>query len=257
MNPQRRRQYLQARYLQAMGIEVWQRRPSAVPSVSADDVAGVEETQETVNAVDESPPGLPLVKGAGISGNGLIAEWDRLVDEVENCRACPLHATRTRAVFGVGDRNADWMVIGEAPGADEDRLGEPFVGRAGRLLDLMLKAMGLAREQVFIANILKSRPPDNRDPKPEEIRACRPYLLRQIELVQPRIFLIMGRIAAQTLLDTQTPVGKLRGTVHRFRNRPLVVTYHPAYLLRSPLQKAKAWQDLQLAQRTLAGIVSA
>ncbi len=222
-------------YLQAMGIDVWQRRSRShlEPSMS-----------------DPAPP----VESAAVAVEPIAVadQWAQLITEVEDCTACPLHATRTRAVFGVGHRQADCMVIGEAPGADEDRLGEPFVGRAGRLLDPMLKAIGLNRERVFIANILKSRPPDNRDPRPEEIQACWPYLLRQIELVQPRVFLIMGRVAAQTLLETQTPVGKLRGTVHQFQGRPLIVTYHPAYLLRSPLQKAKAWQDLQLAQRSLA-----
>lgn len=179
-------------------------------------------------------------------------DWQQLEQAVERCRACPLYATRTRAVFGVGNRGGEWMIIGEAPGADEDRLGEPFVGRAGKLLDLMLAAIGLSRQQVYIANILKSRPPHNRDPKAEEIQACWPYLARQIELVQPRLLLAMGRIAAQSLLDTQTPVGRLRSQVHRFQGRPLIVTYHPAYLLRSPQQKAKAWADLQLARRTVA-----
>lgn len=180
-------------------------------------------------------------------------DWDELADAVARCTACPLHQSRTQGVFGVGDRRADWMIIGEAPGAEEDRLGEPFVGRAGRLLDLMLRAIGLSREQVYIANILKSRPPNNRDPRPEEISACWPYLARQIELVDPKIFLVVGRIAAQSLLETQTPVGKLRGRIHEFRGRPLVVTYHPAYLLRSPGQKAKAWADLQLARHALSG----
>lgn len=242
MNSQRRLQYLQA-----MGIDVWQRRLSvSAGSPGGEGDTALESGHEPSPDAASAPSAVPSAAGDG------VAEWDRLIAEVENCRACPLHETRTRAVFGVGNRRADWMVIGEAPGADEDRLGEPFVGRAGRLLDLMLKAMGLAREQVFIANILKSRPPDNRDPKPEEVRACWPYLLRQIELVQPRIFLIMGRIAAQTLLETRVPVGQLRGEVHEFQGRPLIVTYHPAYLLRSPLQKAKSWQDLQLALRTLA-----
>jgi DNA polymerase len=154
-------------------------------------------------------------------------------------------------VFGVGDRHAQWMVIGEAPGADEDRQGEPFVGRAGQLLNSMLKAIGLKREQVFIANILKSRPPNNRDPKPEEVQACIPYLFRQIELVNPRLILCVGRIAAQTLLETDTPIGKLRGQLHRIAgNRPMIVTYHPAYLLRSPGEKRKSWADLLLALRT-------
>jgi uracil-DNA glycosylase family 4 len=143
------------------------------------------------------------------------------------------------------------MVIGEAPGADEDRQGEPFVGRAGQLLNSMLKAIGLAREQVYIANILKSRPPHNRDPRPEEVRACIPYLFRQIELIDPVVLLCVGRIAAQTLLETDTPIGKLRGRLHHIANgRPMIVTYHPAYLLRSPGEKRKAWTDLVLAMQT-------
>jgi DNA polymerase len=178
--------------------------------------------------------------------------WEALEDAVRGCTRCPLHATRTQGVFGVGNRNAQWMIIGEAPGAEEDRQGEPFVGRAGQLLYTMLKAVGLSREQVFIANILKSRPPGNRDPRPEETRACLPYLYRQIELVDPALILCVGRIAAQTLLETDQPIGKLRGTLHRIAgNRPMIVTYHPAYLLRSPAEKRKSWADLLLAMRTL------
>jgi DNA polymerase len=155
-------------------------------------------------------------------------------------------------VFGVGNRQAQWMVIGEAPGADEDAQGEPFVGRAGQLLNSMLKACGLAREQVFIANILKCRPPNNRDPTPTEASCCTPYLYRQIELVDPKLILCVGRIAAQNLLSTDTPIGKLRGRVHRLgaAQRPVVVTYHPAYLLRSPGEKRRAWDDLVLAMAT-------
>jgi DNA polymerase len=157
-------------------------------------------------------------------------------------------------VFGVGNRNADWLVIGEAPGKDEDLQGEPFVGRAGQLLNAMLQAIGLRREQVYIANILKCRPPDNRDPRPEEVECCEPYLLRQVELIAPKLILAVGRVAAQNLLKTDTPIGKLRGRVHDFRATgiPLIATYHPAYLLRSPMEKRKAWQDLQLAVKTMA-----
>ena len=181
-------------------------------------------------------------------------DWDALEAEVRQCKACQLHTTRTQGVFGIGNRDADWLIIGEAPGADEDRLGEPFVGRAGKLLDAMLRALGLDRQQVYIANILKSRPPENRDPKPEEVRACWPYLERQIALIEPRIILAVGRIAAQNLLQTDVAIGRLRGREHRFgaTQIPVVVTYHPAYLLRSPGQKRKAWDDLQLARRTLA-----
>ena len=157
-------------------------------------------------------------------------------------------------VFGVGDRRADWLIVGEAPGADEDRQGEPFVGRAGKLLDPMLQAIGLQREQVYIANILKCRPPDNREPTPAEAASCRPLLHRQIALIRPRIILAVGRVAAQNLLETETPIGKLRGRVHTFgpARLPLVVTYHPAYLLRSPREKRKSWDDLRLARRALA-----
>jgi DNA polymerase len=179
------------------------------------------------------------------------ADWDTLHSAVVSCTRCPLHLTRTQGVFGVGNRSARWMIIGEAPGADEDRQGEPFVGRAGQLLNSMLKAIGLQREEVFIANILKSRPPNNRDPQPAEVRACIPYLFRQIELVNPTLILCVGRIAAQTLLETTTTIGKLRGQVHRLASgRPMIVTYHPAYLLRSPVEKRKSWADLVLALRT-------
>jgi DNA polymerase len=176
-----------------------------------------------------------------------------LRDQVSVCRACSLHETRTQTVFGVGDQQASLMVIGEAPGADEDRQGEPFVGRAGQLLNAMLEAIGFAREQVYIANIVKCRPPNNRDPHAEEAAACRGYLLRQIELVAPRVILSVGRVSAHNLLGTEETVGRLRGRVHRFDpgDLPLIVTYHPAYLLRRPAEKAKSWQDLQVAWRLL------
>jgi DNA polymerase len=180
-------------------------------------------------------------------------EWGALEREALACTNCVLHQTRTRVVFGVGDRQARWLVIGEAPGADEDRQGEPFVGRAGQLLNEMLRAAGLDREQVYIANILKCRPPENRDPKPEESARCEGYLQRQIALVQPGLVLAVGRIAAQNLLREDTPLSNLRGRVHRYgpAGIPLVVTYHPAYLLRSPGQKRKAWEDLCLAMATV------
>lgn len=182
-------------------------------------------------------------------------DWPGLRSAVGECSRCPeLVRNRTRTVFGVGDQNADWLVIGEAPGADEDRRGEPFVGRAGQLLNNMLRAIGLGREQVYIANILKCRPPRNRDPSPEEAEACRPFLQRQIELIRPNIILVVGRIAAQNLLETNQPLGRLRGSVHRHgaTGTPVVVTYHPAYLLRSPQEKRKAWNDLRLAVTTAA-----
>ena len=175
--------------------------------------------------------------------------WDALAGEVVGCRRCALCESRTQTVFGVGNRSARWMIIGEAPGADEDQQGEPFVGRAGQLLTAMLKACGLERGDVFIANVLKCRPPNNRDPEPAEVAECLPYLLNQIELINPGLILCLGRIAAQNLLGTETPLGKLRGQVHRVGTRqwPVVVTYHPAYLLRAPAEKRKAWDDLQFA----------
>ncbi len=183
------------------------------------------------------------------------ADWDELRAEVMACTRCDLAASRTQPVFGTGNPQADWMVIGEAPGAEEDRQGEPFVGRAGQLLNQMLKAVGLSRDEVYIANILKCRPPNNRDPAPAEVEACRGYLQRQIELVSPRLLLAVGRIAAQNLLGSDAPVGRLRGRVHHLPGSglPVVVTYHPAYLLRSPAQKRKAWDDLCLARAVLAG----
>lgn len=178
--------------------------------------------------------------------------WETLERRALSCTACALHQTRTRVVFGTGNRQASWMVVGEAPGADEDRQGEPFVGRAGQLLNEMLRAVGLDRHAVYIANILKCRPPDNRDPRPEEVAACSGFLQRQVELVSPQLILCVGRIAAQTLLGTTAPIGSLRGRVHELPGlaAPVVVTYHPAYLLRSPGQKRRAWDDLCLARRT-------
>lgn len=183
---------------------------------------------------------------------GQADDWAALEAEIRACTRCPLHATRHTAVPGSGDPQADWLIVGEAPGAEEDRQGEPFVGQAGHLLNAMLAAIGLKRgEKVYIANILKSRPPANRDPALEEIVACLPYLERQIALIQPRIILALGRFAAQTLLGTDTPVGRLRGQVHAYKGIPLVVTYHPAYLLRTPADKGRAWADLLLARRQL------
>jgi DNA polymerase len=211
-------------YLEAIGIDVWYPRGSA---------ASADESSPAAHAVDDALPAGSL-------------DWSQLQQRVARCVQCRLHETRTQTVFGVGDRQADLMIVGEAPGQEEDRRGEPFVGRAGKLLDQMLHAIGLGRDTVFIANTLKCRPPNNRDPADDEVRACRPYLDRQIELLQPRIVLAVGRVAAQKLLSTDAPLGRLRGKQHFLKDGtlPLVVTYHPAYLLRSPSQKRKAWQDL-------------
>ncbi len=232
----------QQAYLRAMGIRTWERRTAgAVPSS--------EPAHIHAPAVHDESDSGSAARAAEIAA----LDWDTLAARVVACTACGLHATRKQTVFGVGDRQADWLIVGEAPGAEEDRQGEPFVGRAGQLLNSMLYAVGLAREQVYIANILKCRPPGNRDPQAGEVSCCLPYLRRQIALLQPKLILAVGRIAAQNLLASDTPIGKLRGSVHEYEGVPLVVTYHPAYLLRSPQEKRKAWQDLLLAQRIARG----
>jgi DNA polymerase len=184
-----------------------------------------------------------------------IDEWIPLKAAVSGCTKCGLHKSRTQTVFGVGDESAEWMLIGEAPGAEEDRLGDPFVGQAGKLLDNMLAAIGLSRRKnVYIANVLKCRPPGNRNPTPEEVAQCSPHLLKQIELIRPKLIVAMGRFAAQTLLESDSSIASLRGRVHRYAGVPLIVTYHPAYLLRTLEDKAKAWQDLVFARRTMTGL---
>ncbi|MBB3194502.1 uracil-DNA glycosylase [Roseateles terrae] len=194
----------------------------------------------------------------GLSREAIAAlDWDGLRSAVADCRACGLCESRKNTVFGVGHSQAHWMIIGEAPGEQEDLQGEPFVGPAGKLLDSMLRSLGLSRsegppeQQVFIANTLKCRPPRNRNPDPAELAQCEPFLQRQIELIQPRIILAMGRFAVQQLLQSQEAIGRLRGRVHRYQGVPLVVTYHPAYLLRNLPDKARAWEDLCLARQTL------
>ncbi len=180
-------------------------------------------------------------------------QWPELKSAVSGCEACALHKTRTHTVFGVGDEQADWLLVGEAPGAEEDARGEPFVGQGGRLLDNMLAAIGLKRgDNVYICNVLKCRPPGNRNPEPFEVAQCSPHLLRQLALIQPKLILAMGRFAAQTLLDTEASIASLRGRLHRYQGVPLIVTYHPAYLLRTLPDKAKAWEDLCFARRTMA-----
>lgn len=226
-------------YLKAMGIEVWERRQAPpLPVVASAD-----------SPVDHCSVPSPV---GGQDSVGQM-DWPELRKVVANCEACSLSGSRTQTVFGVGNENARWMIVGEAPGADEDRQGEPFVGRAGQLLNRMLLALGLARGDVFIANILKCRPPNNRDPQLDEVAHCQPYLMRQIELVNPGMILAVGRIAAQHLLGTTLSLGKLRGQVHALPalQTPVVVTYHPAYLLRSPQDKRKAWADLCFAKAHL------
>jgi DNA polymerase len=227
------------RYLAAIGIPVWRLRDAAAASTLREPVGRAVATPAVVAPAGEALPVADV--------------WSELAATVSSCTRCVLHKSRTQTVFGVGRRDAQLFVIGEAPGADEDREGEPFVGRAGQLLNAMLRAIGLPRSEVYIANILKCRPPGNRDPQPDESASCTSYLTQQIALVQPRVLLAVGRIAAQWLLQTDTPIGRLRGRVQGYgeRNTPLVVTYHPAYLLRSPLEKAKAWTDLCVVKELL------
>lgn len=221
-------------YLEVMGIDVWVSRVPAYDGqpLSIDVEMAVENVEpETSDSAQTS--------------------WADLQTEVAGCTKCALCETRIQTVFGTGSKTADWMIIGEAPGQHEDEQGKPFVGKAGLLLTEMLRAAGLERNEVFITNILKCRPPNNRDPKPEEAESCSDYLRRQRALIKPKIILAVGRISAQTLLNTDAPLAKLRGKVHELDGIPLVVVYHPAYLLRSLLEKRKAWQDLQLAVRTV------
>ena len=228
------------RYLAEIGIAVYKRRGFAAQLAEAPGASAGTASLATIAI--EPQPAVPSADA-----------WERLAAEVRACTLCALHKTRTQTVFGVGRRDAELLVIGEAPGADEDAQGEPFVGRAGQLLNAMLRAIGLPRGDVYIANILKCRPPGNRDPQPDEASRCTPYLSRQIALVNPRAILAVGRIAAQWLLQTDAPSGRLRGRVFRYgeSGTPLLVTYHPAYLLRSPLQKATAWADLCMVKELL------
>ena len=269
--------------LAEMGVRVWLPEPvpatpdrsTVVPETIADkhDLTlgnggkGQESTprdrqpgagEAVVTRAPVAPGTARAPQPAGIDG----MDWTALRDTVAGCQACGLCQGRTQTVFGVGDTAAEWMVVGEAPGEQEDLQGEPFVGPSGQLLDNMLKAIGLSRHAdasgeganggsalrgVYIANVVKCRPPGNRNPHPDEVAKCDPYLARQVALVRPKIILAMGRFAVQSLLQTTEPIGKLRGQVHRYHGVPVIVTYHPAYLLRNLPEKAKAWADLCLA----------
>lgn len=235
----------QQEYLNAMGIDVW------LPKIAL----AAENIEQSVGWVERSEPHRDEPHQPEPRRNDDIStlDWEALQTRVAECQLCELHKTRTQTVFGVGNRDADWLIIGEAPGADEDRQGEPFVGRAGQLLNAMLQALDLKRQDVYIANILKCRPPQNRDPQAEEVAHCSPWLERQIQLIQPKVILALGRIAAQKLLQTNTSLGRLRGRLHHIESTtaPVIVTYHPAYLLRSPLDKRKSWEDLLFAKKTL------
>jgi DNA polymerase len=268
--------------LDAMGLRLWTPpavgasagalalTPAAAPAsvaarpAAASLVAGRSAESADFAVPDLPPPAEAAVAAHAVRSRGDIAtlDWPALRASVAACTACSLCASRTQTVFGVGHPQAHWLVVGEAPGEEEDRQGEPFVGASGQLLDRMLAALQLSRssegdappsQRVYIANTLKCRPPRNRNPSSEEMAQCEPYLVRQIELLQPRIILVMGKFAVQALLRSDEPIGKLRGRVHRYRGVPLVVTYHPAYLLRSLQEKAKAWEDLCLAAAVAEG----
>jgi len=238
--------------LAEMGIRLWQPPPTEPAPIEPGRSSPSPAAREDSAAPAAAAP-VNRDRAVGVEAMG----WDALREAVAACRACKLCEGRRQTVFGVGHTSAHWMIVGEAPGEQEDRQGEPFVGKSGQLLDAMLRAIGLTRapadaaRQVYIANTLKCRPPGNRNPEPEELAQCEPFLIRQVELVKPRIILAMGRFAVQSLLRSHEPIGKLRGRVHRYRGVPLIVTYHPAYLLRNLEDKAKAWDDLCLAVETL------
>ena len=266
-------------HLDAIGLPVWVRRRSGRSAGEADvpeamTGSGAAETlaaQAPQAGTASRPPRDSAYAESPLSGEASLTAGERVCSirdhgsqaqtletidaQVRACRKCALHRTRKQTVFGVGRPGVACMVIGEAPGAEEDARGEPFVGRAGKLLDAMLAAIGLARDDVYIANIVKCRPPRNRDPHAEETSACSGYLKRQIEAVSPRLLVASGRVAAQSLLATTQPIGQLRGRVHRYGEGglPVLVTYHPAYFLRSPLEKRKAWDDLVRLRSMLAG----
>jgi DNA polymerase len=261
---------LRLAYLEALGIPVWVSR-----AVTAHDAVGVnadlppaspcgsafmptpprDETSEAVGVNADLPAAARCGSALRPTSPSDVStlDWDALRERVAGCMACALHASRTQTVFGVGNAQAGLLIIGEAPGQEEDRRGEPFVGRAGQLLDAMLQAIGLDRQTVYIANVLKCRPPNNRTPSLEETAACEGFLRRQIALIGPKLILSVGAVSARNLLGTEVAVGKLRGIVHRYgaTGIPVLVTYHPAYLLRQPAEKAKAWEDLQLAAKLL------
>jgi DNA polymerase len=219
-----------------------------VPARFAAAASVVAQEPPRAGAVAAPQPVIARDRVPGVAG----MPWEELEQAVAACRACRLCEGRSNTVFGVGDLQPDWLVVGEAPGENEDLQGEPFVGQAGKLLDNMLGALGVGRRGgAYIANVLKCRPPGNRNPQPEEIAQCEPFLRRQVELLRPKIILAMGRFAVNTLLQTDEPIGRLRGRVHRYHDVPVVVTYHPAYLLRNLPDKAKAWADLCLAQAVL------
>lgn len=238
--------------LEEMGLTpVWRLRsdPAAAPAA---DGAPVSEVTGAIQAKRVSGHGSPVAEAGDRRAEIVSLDWPALKARVARCTDCVLHQKRTRTVFGVGDEDADWLFVGEGPGAEEDAQGEPFVGQAGRLLDNMLAAIQLKRgENVYIANCVKCRPPGNRNPDPDELHACEPYLHRQIELIRPKLIVALGRVAVSNLLATDASIASLRGKIHQYRGTALIVTYHPAYLLRNLPDKAKAWVDLCFAVRVM------
>ncbi len=214
--------------------------------------ASAAPLRPTVPTAAGLPPG---VSAAEREQRILRMDWTELKETVAGCIACNLCKTRRQTVFGTGDEHAEWMLVGEAPGAEEDARGEPFVGQAGLLLDSMLAALSMKRgENVYIANVLKCRPPGNRNPEPGEVARCSPHLLRQLALIKPKLILAMGRFAAQSLLESEASIASMRGRVHRYQGLPVIVTYHPAYLLRNLPDKYKSWQDLVFAKKTMESL---
>jgi DNA polymerase len=240
-------------------LPVWRRRADAAAPETAGIAAPVAAPAEIASAPAEAAPAAAVAPVTVMPASEIMhLDWPALQATVATCQACALAETRTQTVFGVGDPQAEWLFVGEAPGAEEDQRGEPFVGQAGKLLDNMLAAIDLKRgENVYIANVLKCRPPQNRDPQGEEVVKCDPYLKRQVELIRPRLIVAMGRFAAQSLLHTDSSITALRGKLHDYHGVPVIVTYHPAYLLRNLPDKARAWEDLCFARRTMQGLQSA
>lgn len=234
-------------YLQAMEIDVWIPRDSHGSDTELPKTVEQALVEADSVAKTTAPAKISTLEEIDEFGQNNGKNWQELEHQVASCQQCSLCQTRTQTVFGSGSKTAEWMLIGEAPGFDEDREGMPFVGRAGQLLTEMIRALGLARDDVYIANMLKCRPPNNRDPESEEVASCNAYLKQQIAMVQPKIILALGRVAGQNLLQTGEPLRELRGKVHYLDKIPVIVIYHPAYLLRSLLEKRKAWQDLQIA----------
>ena len=245
-------------FLEEMGLTpLWRLKAGAAGAETAA-AAAASEPGDAVAAVRPAPAQQPADAGTDDRAVRIgRMDWAELKPSVAGCSACGLRKTCTQTVFGVGDEQADWLLVGEAPGAEEDARGEPFVGQAGKLLDGMLAGIHLKRgDDVYIANVLKCRPPGNRNPEHREVELCSPFLARQVELLQPKLILAMGRFACQALLETDASIASLRGRLHRYRGVPLIVTYHPAYLLRTLPDKAKAWEDLCFARRTMADLAA-